>query len=54
MSSERFAWAVLLAAVPSAVALVASPPDPYARAILGGGTLVGCLPLAYLVAGMRG
>ncbi|GAB6862958.1 hypothetical protein ACFR97_17485 [Haloplanus litoreus] len=49
VSSDRLLWATLLAGVPSAVAVVLSPPDLYARVIVGVGTLLGTLPSAYLL-----
>jgi hypothetical protein len=51
MTGERFLRAVALAALPAAVAALASPPHVYARAILGAGAFLGSLPAAYLVAG---
>jgi hypothetical protein len=53
MSTERFLWALLLALVPVAIAVALSPPDVYARLIVGLGALVAVLPAAYLVVGLR-
>ena len=52
MSTERLVWALLLAAVPAAVAVALSPPDVYARAVVGIGAVVAIFPAAYLVAGV--
>ena len=52
MSTERLIWALLLAAVPAVVAVVLSPPDVYARAVVGIGSVVAAFPAAYLVAGL--
>jgi len=53
VSSERAVVALLLAAVPAAVAVGLSPPNVYARLIVGLGALVAAFPAAYLVAGLR-
>ncbi|WP_251342936.1 hypothetical protein [Haloplanus halophilus] len=50
-SSERFLRALLLSAVPAAVAVALGPPDPYAWIVVGLGVLLGVLPSAYLLAG---
>jgi hypothetical protein len=50
-SAERLALALLLVVVPTAVALVFTPPNRYAWLIVGTGTVLGCLPATYLVAG---
>jgi ABC-type proline/glycine betaine transport system permease subunit len=49
VSSERLLRAAVLAGVPMAVAVAFSPPDFYARLIVGLGTFLGTLPSAYLV-----
>jgi hypothetical protein len=53
MSTERFVWALLLALVPVAVAVALSPPNVYARVVVGVGALIAAFPAAYLVAGLR-
>jgi hypothetical protein len=53
VSSGRLLWALLLAAVPATVAVLLSPPNVYARAILGLGAFVATFPATYLVAGLR-
>jgi len=53
MSSERFVWALLIAAVPAALAVALSPPNIYARLVVGLGALIATFPAAYLVAGLR-
>jgi hypothetical protein len=50
-SAERLTLSLSLVLVPTAVALVFSPPNRYAWLIVGAGTVLGCLPAAYLVAG---
>jgi hypothetical protein len=52
VSTERLIWALLLAAVPAAVGVVLSPPNVYARVVVGIGAVVGAFPAAYLVAGL--
>ncbi|MFB6101434.1 MAG: hypothetical protein ABEJ73_02600 [Haloplanus sp.] len=52
-STDRLLGAILLAGVVSAVAVGLSPPNPYARLIVGIGAFLGCLPAAYLLAGVR-
>ena len=49
VSSERLLRAAVLAGVPMVVAVAFSPPDLYARLIVGLGTFLGTLPSAYLV-----
>ena len=53
VSTERFLWGVVLALVPVVVAVALSPPNVYARAVLGLGAFVTTFPAAYLVAGLR-
>ena len=53
MSTERFVWALLLALVPVAVAVALSPPNVYARLVVGLGAFVAAFPAAYLLAGVR-
>jgi hypothetical protein len=53
VSSERIVWALLIAAAPTAVAVVLSPPNVYARLVVGVGALVASFPAAYLLAGWR-
>ena len=53
MSTERLTWALLLAAVPAAVAVALSPPNVYARLVVGLGAFVAAFPAAYLLAGLR-
>ncbi|QGX96450.1 hypothetical protein EI982_17510 [Haloplanus rallus] len=50
-SAERLTLALVVAGVPTAVALVLTPPNRYAWLVVGVGTLLGCLPAAYLVVG---
>jgi hypothetical protein len=52
VSTERTLWALLLAAVPAAVAVALSPPNVYARTVVGLGAVVAVFPAAYLVAGL--
>ncbi|WP_435068340.1 hypothetical protein [Haloplanus sp. C73] len=52
VSSERLVWALVLAAVPATVALLLSPPNLYAWAVVGGATFVAAFPVAYLLAGL--
>ena len=51
-SVERLGWGLLAASIPTAVALVFTPPNRYAWLVVGAGTLLGCLPAAYLLAGV--
>jgi len=53
MASERLVWALLIAAVPTALAVALSPPDVYGRLVVGLGALIATYPAAYLVAGLR-
>ena len=53
MSSERLLWVLLIAAVPTALAVALAPSNLYARIIVGGGALVASFPAAYLLAGLR-
>jgi hypothetical protein len=53
VSSERYLWALLLAAVPAVVAVLLSPPNVYARLIVGLGALIAAFPATYLLAGLR-
>jgi uncharacterized membrane protein len=53
MSTERLIWALLLAGVPAVVAVVLSPPNVYARLVVGLGAFVAVFPGAYLLAGVR-
>ncbi|MFB6255170.1 MAG: hypothetical protein ABEH58_00310 [Haloplanus sp.] len=53
MSTERAVWALLLAAVPAALALTLSPPNVYARLVVGLGAFVAAFPASYLLAGVR-
>jgi len=50
-SAERLSWALLAAAVPTGVALALTPANRYAWLVVGAGTLLGCLPAAYLLVG---
>jgi len=52
VSTERLIWALLLAAVPAAVAVALSPPDVYAWVVVGIGAVVAAFPATYLVAGL--
>jgi hypothetical protein len=51
VSAERLALALPVVAAPTAVALVLTPPNRYARLVVGVGTVLCCLPAAYLAAG---
>ncbi|MEF8856647.1 MAG: hypothetical protein V5A16_04430 [Haloplanus sp.] len=53
VSSTRLFWALLAAVVPTAIAVGLSPPNVYARLVVGLGTLVASFPAAYLLAGLR-
>jgi len=53
VSSERVVWALVIAAVPTAVAVGLSPPNVYARLVVGVGALAASFPAAYLLAGLR-
>jgi len=53
VSTERFTWALVLASIPVVIGVFLTPPDMYARAIVGLGILFAAFPAAYLVAGLR-
>jgi len=53
MSTERLIWGLLLAAGPTAIAVALSPPNVYARLVVGVGAFVAAFPAAYLLAGVR-
>ncbi|WP_166033682.1 hypothetical protein [Haloplanus aerogenes] len=53
MSSERILWALVIAAVPTAVAVALAPPNIYARIVVAVGALAASFPAAYLLAGLR-
>jgi len=53
VSSERIVLALLIAVVPAAVAVGLSPPNVYARLVVGVGSLVASFPAAYLLAGWQ-
>jgi len=53
VSSERFLWALVIAVVPTAIAVFLAPPNVYARLVVGVGALVASFPAAYLLAGLQ-
>jgi len=53
MSTDRLIWGLLLAGGPTAIAVALSPPNVYARLVVGVGAFVAAFPAAYLVAGVR-